>query len=244
MKTLCLCKLLFEAKWSFLGEWLGGWSLGLPWRRCWRISRTFRLLLWQEGKGNGSGNTADARRAGSASGKRLIAWLCTRWGRSLEMSAVQPHLPQPFPVGRCSSSLSLVAMFSWNCFLLSWGESSRICWDKLIVWFGFFLCCFCFFFLFPKAVCLLTPPCLCLGSPRQCDGLQALSLHPCFGGEVGRDLHRGRCAQGALQCGAGWSGHRPVPLSSPRCGQNLFHWQCANWHQGKGTFTLGDTRCL
>lgn len=101
-----------------------------------------------------------------------------------------------------------------------------------------------FVILFPKAVWLLTPPCLCLGSPRQRDGLQALSLHPYFGGEVGRDLHRGWCAQGALQRGAGWSGHRPVPLSSPRCGQNLFHWQCANWRQGKGTFSSGDTRDL
>lgn len=105
---------------------------------------------------------------------------------------------------------------------------------------GWLVCLF--VVLFPKAVWLLTPPCLCLDSPRQCDGLQALSLHPHFGGEVGRDLHRGRCAQGALQRGAGWSGHRPVPLSSPRCGQNLFHWQCANWHQGKGTFSLSDTR--
>lgn len=86
---------------------------------------------------------------------------------------------------------------------------------------------------------MLTPPCLCLGSLRQCDGLQTFTLHPHFCGEAGRDLHRGWSAQGALQRGAGWGCHGPVPLPAPRCGQNLFHWQCANWHEGKGTLKRG-----
>jgi len=130
-----------------------------------------------------------------------------------------------FPFTGCSVQLKPFPPLLWGLF-----------WDVLGCGVGFFCLVV---LLFAKAVWLLTPPFLCLGSPRQCDGLQALSLHPHFGGEVGRDLHRGRCAQGPLQCGAGWGGHRPVPLSSPRCGQNLFHWQCADWHQGKGTFALG-----
>lgn len=166
---------------------------------------------------------------------KLIAWLCTRWGRSLEVSAgqdQQPHLPQLSPqqegqlFASCSDQLKV--------FPLLLGETSGSVETNSWVWGEDCFCSFC-----SKAVWVLTPPCLFLGSLRQCNGLQAFTLHPHFCSEVGGDLHGGWSAQGALQRGAGWGCHGPVPLPPSRCGQNIFHWQCANWHEGKGTLRQG-----